>query len=102
MAEVFVDFETTVVGEDGTRWMPRACGGVADDGLWEGWIEFTPGDPSAEPVRTRRETEQANRDALMYWAQGLTQVYLEDALGRALQSPWKPNEAHRSSSPHFD
>jgi hypothetical protein len=103
VAEVLVEFDTTVSGRDGTRWLPRVCGRVADDGLWEGWIEFLPIRDSAEPVRTPRETEQSNRNALMYWAQGLTQVYLESALLRALEPPPR----RRSSSttvtrPYFD
>lgn len=103
MAEVLVQFDTTVSGSDGTRWIPRACGRVADDGLWEGWIEFTtPGTPPVEPVRTPRETEQSNRDALMYWAQGLTQIYLESALVRALAPPLRRPSEGPAVRPHFD
>ena len=40
MAEVLVRYTATVLGTDGTAWVPQACGGVASDGLWEGWIEF--------------------------------------------------------------
>jgi len=51
--------------------------------LWEGWLEFTrAGDD--EIATTRRESEQPNRADLIYWAQGLTQTYLEGALARAL------------------
>ena len=57
---------------------------MADDGLWEGWLEFVlAGDE--ETVRTARETEQAERDDLDYWAQGLSATYLEGALERALR-----------------
>lgn len=83
MAEVLIDFDATIVAPDGRRWTPRACGGVADDGLWEGWIEFAATD-GADRVRTPRETEQPNRQDLAYWATGLTEVYLEGALRRAL------------------
>ena len=84
MPEVLVNFDTVVAGPKGTRWVPSVCGGVADDGLWEGWIEFTPVG-EGEAIRTPRETEQPNRDDLVYWSQGLTHVYLEDALLRALE-----------------
>jgi hypothetical protein len=84
MAEVLVEFDTVIPGADGTKWAPRVCGRVAPDSLWEGWIEFTPLDDAVDPVRTMRETEQPNRGELMYWAQGLTQAYLEGALARAL------------------
>ena len=101
MAEVLVEFVGTVIGKDGTRWIPRVCGRVADDGLWEGWIEFLPLSDSTDPVRTSRETEQSNRDALMYWAQGLTQIYLEAALLRALE-PIRRRTAPKVLPPHFD
>jgi hypothetical protein len=86
MAEVLVAFTTQVSGRDGRRYEPRACGGTTDDGLYEGWIEFVPIGEGA-PVRTPRETLQPNRADLVYWATGLTQAYLEGALGRALAEP---------------
>jgi hypothetical protein len=52
-------------------------------GQWEAWIEFIPlegGGPAVSP----RETTQPNRLAAVYWATGLTAVYLEGALARAL------------------
>jgi hypothetical protein len=64
--------------------MPSACGRLRADGLWEGWIEFEPARSAKEALRTGRESVQPNRDDLMYWAQGLTQTYLEGALDRAL------------------
>jgi hypothetical protein len=86
MAEALVSFTTQVSGRDGKGYEPRACGGLTDDGLYEGWIEFVPiGD--GEPVRTPRETLQPNRADLVYWATGLTQAYLEGALSRALAEP---------------
>jgi hypothetical protein len=103
MPEVLVEFDTILRGFDGSRWVPRTCTGVADDGLWEGWIEFVPLDPGTEPVRTARETEQTTRDGVLYWAQGLTQVYLEGALRRAVSKPLTPHlRADRSATPAFD
>ena len=102
MAEVLVQFDTTVSGSDGTRWSPRACGRVAEDGHWEGWIEFTSPGTSAEPVHTPRETKQSNRDQLMYWAQGLTQIYLEAAFVRALAPPLRRPSEGPTVRPHFD
>ena len=86
MAEVLVRFTESVAGPDGARYAAQACGGVADDGLWEGWIEFRPLLSSGAALRTPRETEQPNRDALVYWAEGLTAAYLEGALRRALDA----------------
>ena len=48
----------------------------ADDGRWEGWIEFSDLDTGAV-IRSGRETTQPTRDDAMYWATGLTRVYLE-------------------------
>lgn len=86
MAEVLVRFTTPVKSEDGELYSPQACGGVADDGLWNGWIVFT-SESTGKVVRTGRETTQPNRTDLLYWAKGLTEVYLEGALERALDAP---------------
>jgi hypothetical protein len=51
--------------------------------MWQGWIEFEPVGGGA-PIRTPRETTQPNRVDAHYWATGLTPVYLEGALHRAL------------------
>jgi hypothetical protein len=82
MAEVLVRYTGRILADDGTVFLPQACGGIADDGLWEGWIEFI--SERGRALRTARETEQSNRDALVYWAEGLTVPYLEGALSRAL------------------
>jgi len=84
MAEVVVRFTETVRGADGRDYSAQACGGVADDGLWEGWIEFA--DAGGFPMRTPRETEQPNRADLLYWAEGLSAAYLEGALRRAIDA----------------
>ena len=100
MAEVLVAFTTELLGRNGRRYEPRACGALTDDGLYEGWIEFVPIDDGM-PVRTPRETLQPNRADLVYWATGLTQAYLEGALGRALSEPIVI-EQERSVPPVFD
>lgn len=81
MAETLVRFTETIAGRDGRLFVASARGARGSDGLWHGWIEFTDGTAS---LRTTQESEQPNRDDLMYWAQGLTYVYLEGALERAL------------------
>jgi hypothetical protein len=94
MAEVLVEFTEPVEAEDGTRYIARACGGAADNGLWQGWIEFLP-TTGGEVLRSGRETTQPNRHDAVYWATGLTAVYLEGALERALRplerAPIEPN-----------
>ena len=47
MAEVLVSFDQPVRDELG-EYHARAVGRAADDGMWEGWIEFRPIDGSTE------------------------------------------------------
>jgi hypothetical protein len=77
-----VKYTEAITGRDGRAYVASARGGVGGDGLWHGWIDFTDG---VRTVSTPQESEQPNRDDLMYWAQGLTHVYLEGALERALR-----------------
>lgn len=86
MAEVLVQFTTPVMSETGELYEAEACGGVSEDGLWEGWIEFT-SETTDRVYRSARETTQPNRNDVLYWAKGLTEVYLEGALKRALGPP---------------
>jgi hypothetical protein len=83
MAEVLAQFADPVAGPDGRVYRAQACGGPMSDGVWEGWIEFDPiGGGTA--LRSPRETTQPNRKDSVYWATGLTAIYLEGALDRAL------------------
>jgi hypothetical protein len=81
MAEVLVDYDADVI-HGGTRYHPRAIGRLAEDGMWQGWLEFIPGD-GGEVVVTGVESTQPEREHLVYWATGLTPVYREGALQRA-------------------
>jgi hypothetical protein len=87
MAEVLLKFDAAVSGPNGRSYVANACGRPVEGGdRWEGWIEFVPGDDS--PVlRTGEETIQPHREALLYWATGLSVTYLEGALERALEPP---------------
>jgi hypothetical protein len=89
VAEVLVEFTDPVTAADGRSFIARACGGAMQDGMWQGWVEFVPVD-SGEPVRSGRETTQPNRQDTLYWATGLTTVYLEGALERALKPLVRP------------
>lgn len=89
MAEVLLEFDTPVTAENGRSYTARACGDEMHDGGWQGWIEFLPvGD--GEPVRSGRETTQPNREDTVYWATGLTPVFLEGSLRRALNPLVRP------------
>jgi hypothetical protein len=86
MTEVFAEYENAIEAADATVWAARACG-RALDGKWEGWIEFIPLTVGESPVRTPRETTQADREAAVQWATGITSTYLEGALERARERP---------------
>ena len=89
MAEVLLEFDTPVTSEHGRTYIARACGDEMDDGVWQGWIEFLPVG-EGEPVRSGRETTQPNREDTVYWATGLTPVFLEGSLRRALNPLMRP------------
>lgn len=66
----------------GKVYTARVVGAPAKDGLWDGAIELR--DPYGERMITPVETRQPNLADLVYWATGLTPVYVEGALTRAL------------------
>ena len=76
-------YSTVVHDEDGIPYEVAAFGGTMADGLWEGWLEFSPLGSELPVLRTDRETTQPNRKALEYWATGLEPVYFEGAFARA-------------------
>jgi hypothetical protein len=82
MAEVLTSFETPVSDDAGT-FHARAVGRLADDHMWEGWIEFVPIDGRGAVLVSGTESRQPEREHLEYWATGLSHVYLEGALRRA-------------------
>jgi hypothetical protein len=84
--ETLLQFSSLVTGPDGISYEARACGAPMPEGGWQGWIEFVP-IAGGDPVRTPRETTQPNRTDTEYWASGLTPVYLDGALVRALNEP---------------
>jgi len=100
VAEVLAQFTDPLAGEDGAIYLARACGVLASDGLWQGWIEFEPVDGGAT-LRSGRETTQPNRQDALYWASGLSHVYLEGALRRALKPLVRPIDPE-TPVPAFD
>jgi hypothetical protein len=100
MAELLVEYSDVVVTSGTRRYMARACGGEQPSGQWHGWLEFIDIE-SGEAVRSKRETTQPNRDDTVYWATGLTAVYLEGALARALHPTARPAPRNQPT-PVFD
>src|SRR3954469_25406280 len=101
MAEVLVEFDAVFRGADGATYKPRACARVQDDGLWEGWLECTDVERGTV-IRSGRETTQPSRADTMYWATGLTRVYLEGALARALSPTRRADPGRVEVEPAFD
>ena len=92
METVILTYQATLAMPSGRTYRPRACGHRRADGLWEGWLEFLP-DDATPAVRSGRETTQPNLVDLEYWATGVTPVYLQGALERALLPPVRPATA---------
>jgi hypothetical protein len=82
MAQVLVTYDTPVADESGS-YRVRAVGRHAEDGMWEGWLEFVPLGGTAEAIVGPVESRQPEPEHLTYWATGLTPVFLEGALWRA-------------------
>ena len=78
-----------LVHYDGRTYRPRVYGEPQPDGSWGGWIVFFPLDGSPA-VATDRETTQRTIESLGVWGAGLTSVYLEGALVRALELAAEP------------
>jgi hypothetical protein len=83
MAQVLAQYTDILTDADAISYRAHACGAPMPDGKWQGWLEFLPLDGST-PIRSGRETTQPNRTDVEYWATGLTTVYLQGALQRAL------------------
>lgn len=82
MSELVHEFSLPVTDAQGREYTARIRGDTDENDHWEGWIEFLPRD-GGEPLRTPRETTQSQHEHLRYWASGLSETYLQMALGRA-------------------
>ena len=100
MAQTLVTFDAPVTHRNGRQYRVQVCGRERDNGQWEAWLEFEDVD-TGEVFRSERETTQPNRKDTVYWASGLTPVYLEGALDRILNPP-KPREIAVVPPPAFD
>ena len=76
------EFELIYVG--GQVFRPRVYGDPQADGSWAGWLIFFPVPVGAAIAPPAAETSQPTLAALQAWSAGLTIVYLEGALERAL------------------
>lgn len=100
MAEILVKFDEPISAASGETYFAQAAGREVEGGLWEGWVEFVPTGEQGNALESGRETTQPNRTNLEYWSQGLTKVYLEGALARAISLVEGPREV-RVSEPEI-
>jgi hypothetical protein len=92
MAEILVKFDEPIAAPGGKTFFAQAVGKEVDGGRWDGWLEFQSVEDDLDALASGRETTQPNRKNIEYWAQGLTMVYLEGALGRAISLAEPPRE----------
>ena len=77
------EFEQRITGADGERYSVHLYGRSRPADTWQGWLVFVRQRDNrrfATPV----ETTQPNAEAIVYWSSGLTDVYFEGALQRAM------------------
>jgi hypothetical protein len=83
MDTLFQQFERPMLDGGGDTYLVFVQGRSRPHDTWEGWLVF-------ERLRDSRrfstpvETTQPNSNAVLYWASGLTDTYLQGALERAL------------------
>jgi hypothetical protein len=82
MAVTLRSFDDPVTDQLGT-YHARVVGRLAEDKMWEGWLEFEPIKPKGDVVVGPVESRQPEREHLEYWAGGLTPVFVQGALHRA-------------------
>src|SRR5262245_62003369 len=75
----------------GDQWYrPRAYGNPQADGTWDGWVAFFTLNHESAIAPPTPETAQSTLEALEVWAAGLTPVYLQGAIARALSAHQHP------------
>jgi len=86
---------------EGRWYRPRAYGARQPDGMWGGWLLFFPL-AGGTAISSGRETTQSTFEALVVWASGLTDVYLEGALVRALRIAEQPPLLARLAAAEYE
>jgi hypothetical protein len=83
MDTLFQQFERPMQDAGGDTFLVFVQGRSRPQDTWEGWLVFER-QRDARRFSTPVETTQPDAQAVLYWASGLTNVYLEGALERAL------------------
>src|SRR5262249_4552852 len=82
MADMLREHPTLVGGIDDTAYVAQIWANEMSDGRWEAWVLFVP-ISTGRARRTERETIQAHRAGVEYWASGVTSIYLQGAFARS-------------------
>lgn len=83
METLFQQFERPIREGSGDTFLVFVQGRSRPHDTWEGWLVFER-QRDARRFSTPVETTQPDANAVLYWASGLTDTYLEGALDRAL------------------
>ena len=86
--------EFGLIQVDGRVFRPRLYGDPQTDGSWAGWVIFFPVPAGVAIAPPTPETIQRTLAALQAWSTGLTAVYLEGVLERALRLTEQSPIAH--------
>jgi len=105
MSEILRSLDEPILDNSG-EYRARVVGRLADDGMWEGWLEFVAHGGSRNVLISPIESRQPEREHLEYWASGLSVVYAEGALLRArrprrLRSPEVETPASEAPGPRI-
>jgi ATP-dependent Clp protease ATP-binding subunit ClpX len=85
----------------GERYVATAYAGRMAGGRWEAWLVFFPLEPGP-PLVGDRETTQQGQATVARWAEGVSPVYLQGALRRALGAAGAPLWRHGTGQPAAD
>jgi hypothetical protein len=82
MLDLAHHYEELLTSPTGT-YRARVYGEQLDNGRWAGWLVFVP-IGGGRLIATERETTQSSLADLAHWGAGLSEVFLQGALERAL------------------
>ena len=82
MNDLINSYQDALRGPEGRPYAASAHALQRVDGVWEAWLEFR-GLGRDVTLRTGRESERADRRAIVQWAASLQPSYLDGALLRA-------------------
>jgi hypothetical protein len=82
VTDLIHSYQEVVRDPEGRTYAASAHAIERTDGVWESWLEFR-GMGRGVTLRTGRESERADRRAIMQWAATLQHSYLDGALLRA-------------------